>query len=804
MSRENAKQKLTKKTNEIRVSLIEYATNHDLKELMIKVLDEICDLVDSPIGFYHFVEAGQKNLSLQQWSTRTLVEFCRAEGEGMHYPIEPAGLWTDCVKQRKPVIHNSNKSLEQKRGMPEGHAEVVRELVVPIMRNDQVVAILGVGNKPVNYIEKDVEIVSYLSDVTWEIVRHKKAEEALENSEKRYRRLFESAKDGILILDADTGIVVDANPFLLRLLSYSHEELCGNFIWDIGTFKDISCSQEAFKVLQDEEYIRYDDIPLETADGRTVEVEFISNVYLVDHTKVIQCNIRDISEHKRAVAERERLILAIEQAGEMIVTTDPLGIIQYVNPAFERITGYSRHEAIGQNPRILKSGKQNQDFYKNLWETITGGKVFRGRMVNKRKDGTYFTEESTISPVRNVLGKIVSYVAVKYDITEHLRLTAQFLQAQKMESIGRLAGGVAHDYNNMLSVILGYTEMAMEKVPSSEPLHADLQEIYNAAMRSADITRQLLAFARKQAISPKVLDINETVKGMLNMLRRLIGEDIDLAWSPGANLWQVEMDPVQIDQILANLCVNSRDAIAGVGRITIETRMATLDEAYCIDHIGSSPGEFVLLAVSDTGCGMDKETLGSIFEPFFTTKGVDQGTGLGLATVYGIVKQNNGSINVYSEPNKGTTFRIYLPHYVGAAEKIGAEIVAEIPSGRGEMVLIVEDEKAIMRMGQKMLGSLGYMVLAADSPMDALRLAGKYGDEIHLLVTDVIMPGMNGRDLADQMHAIYPDIKILFMSGYTDDVIAHSGVLEAGVCFIQKPFSARDLGIKVRATLDRK
>ena len=387
---------------------------------------------------------------------------------------------------------------------------------------------------------------------------------------------------------------------------------------------------------------------------------------------------------------------------------------------------------------------------------------------------------------------------------EQMELTAQFQQAQKMESVGRLAGGVAHDYNNMLGVILGFTELAIEKVNPSEPLHADLMEILAAAKRSTAITRQLLAFARKQTIEPKVLDINETVDSMLKMLRRLIGEDIDLAWMPESNMWSIKIDPAQVEQILANLCVNARDAIGGVGKVTIETHTITFDDAYCAEHTGFVPGNFVLLAVSDDGCGMDEETRENIFEPFFTTKELNQGTGLGLATVYGIVKQNNGFINVYSEPGKGTTFRIYLPRHKGQAKKTREQATAEILASRGERVLLVEDETAIRKMAQKMLERLGYQVLTAAAPGEALRLAEEHRNGIQLLITDVVMPEMNGRDLANQLQNQYPDIKILYMSGYTANVIAHRGVLDEGVQFIQKPFSKTDLGIKVRAILDQK
>ena len=636
------------------------------------------------------------------------------------------------------------------------------------------------------------------------LLEKERAGEALQDSEKRYRRLFESAKDGILILDASTGMVVDVNPFLMRLLGYSYDEFRGKHIWEIGAFKDIAASKDAFYSLQINEYIRYDDLPLETHDGHSIAVEFVSNVYLVDQNKIIQCNIRDITAHKRAKAERKRLMAAIEQAGEAIVMTDAQGNIQFVNPAFEQTTGYSRKEAVGQNPRILKSGEQDEFFYRNLWETISGGRIWAGRMVNKRKDGTLYTEEATISPVRDSVGQIVNYVAVKRDISDQLRLASQFQQAQKMEAVGMLAGGVAHDYNNMLSVILGYTELALNKVDPAQPLHADLEEIYKAAIRSTDITRQLLAFARKQTIIPVVLDLNQNVESMLKMLRRLIGENIELVWLPAPDLCPVKIDPVQVDQILVNLCINARDAIADVGKVIIETANAVFDETYCAGHAGFVAGEYVLLAVSDDGCGMDKEILSRIFEPFFTSKGLGRGTGLGLATVYGIVKQNNGFINVYSEAGKGTTFKIYLSRYAGQAVDSQRERVMEIPRSRGETVLLVEDEPALLTMVGMMLEKLGYRVLAAGTRGEAIGLAEEHANEIQLLITDVIMPEINGKDLAERLQSLYPGMKILYMSGYTADVIVHRGVLDEGVNFIQKPFSMKDLAVKVRDAMRKK
>jgi PAS domain S-box-containing protein len=395
------------------------------------------------------------------------------------------------------------------------------------------------------------------------------------------------------------------------------------------------------------------------------------------------------------------------------------------------------------------------------------------------------------------------------DITERNRaeaerekLQSQLNQAQKLESVGRLAGGVAHDFNNMLGVILGHTEMALMQTEENHDLHADLKEIQKAAQRSADITKQLLAFARKQTISPRQLDLNDTVESMLNMLRRLIGEDIDLIWKPAAHIWSVKMDQSQIDQILANLCINARDAIDGVGKLTIETENKSFDEQYCNEHKGFIPGDFILLAVSDNGCGMEKEIQDNLFEPFFTTKEVGKGTGLGLATVYGIVKQNNGFIDVHSEPGQGTTFKIYLPRLLADEDSDKAVPEKKAAAGGMETILLVEDEPSILKMTRIMLERKGYAVLTSTTPGEAIEKARNHSGSIDLLMTDVVMPEMNGRDLSGKITDLYPDIRLLFMSGYTANVIAHQGVLDDGVAFMQKPFSMGDLTEKVREVLD--
>ena len=383
-----------------------------------------------------------------------------------------------------------------------------------------------------------------------------------------------------------------------------------------------------------------------------------------------------------------------------------------------------------------------------------------------------------------------------------MSLQNQLSQAQKMESVGRLAGGVAHDFNNMLSVILGNTELVLDDIDPNQSFYENLLEIKEAAQRSADVTRQLLAFARKQTIAPKVIDLNEVIENILKMLRRLIGENIDLLWIPGKKLWPVKIDPSQLDQVLANLSINARDAITSEGKITIETGNVTLDKSCCNNHPGFPPGDFVQLTVSDNGCGMDQETLKNLYEPFYTTKELDKGTGLGLATVYGIVKQNDGFINVYSEPGKGASFKIYLPCHTVDDEQVHTKDKTGIELRGKESILLVEDELSILKMTEMMLKRLGYTVLTANTPGEAINIAREHSDKIDLLLTDVVMPEMNGQDLLKSLLPISPNFKTLFMSGYTANVIAHHGVLDEGVHYIQKPFSIQNLSVKLREVLD--
>jgi PAS domain S-box-containing protein len=418
-----------------------------------------------------------------------------------------------------------------------------------------------------------------------------------------------------------------------------------------------------------------------------------------------------------------------------------------------------------------------------------------------RLDSTAAPDETGAPVYRLVLSDISDRKRAE---EEHETLREQLLQARKMESVGRLAGGVAHDFNNMLTVISGNAEMALGTLSPNHPLYQALEEILRAARRSAEVTRQLLAFASKQIVSPEVLALDDAIEGMLGKLRRLIGEDIRLVRPPHGRLWPVVMDPAQLEQLLVHLCLNAREAIAGTGEITIETDTRSFDETFCAKHPGYAPGDFVLLAVRDNGCGMDQATLDNLFEPFFSTKGMDQGAGLGLAVVYGIVRQNSGFVIVESEPRKGSAFHVHLPRHESSlpqSRKKAEPMPAEIQGG--ETILVVEDEPEILALTRLMLERLDYTVLAAGAPAEALRLAEEYSGRIDLILTDVIMPQMNGRELAGRLLAMDPHAKVLFISGYSADAIAHQGMLETGTQFLQKPFSRAQLAAMVRHTLTR-
>jgi PAS domain S-box-containing protein len=534
--------------------------------------------------------------------------------------------------------------------------------------------------------EQGMLVCSIIRDAT----DRQQVQDALHWSEVRYRRLFETAKDGILVLDANTGQIADVNPFLTDMLGYSHEELLGRKLWEISPFKDVAASRTAFEELQQREYIRYEDLPLQAKSGRLMDVEFVSNVYEVDGDRVIQCNVRDISDRKRA------------------------------------------EEALQRSEKKLR-------------------------------------------------------------------------EAQKLEALARLSGGTAHEFNNLLTMVMGYAALMLSALDSKEALVNYVEKIRKATARAANLTRQLLAFSRQQVLAPQVLDLNLALAEAWEILPPLLGADIQAKFTPASEAACVRADPSQIHQVIVNLATNARDAMPQGGHLTIEIGNAELNEDDLREGPGPVPGKYVVLSVADTGTGMSPEVQARLFEPFFSTKEFGKGSGLGLAAVYGIVQQSGGSISVQSRRGEGTTLKIFLPR-LSEGEMMPATTPLSSPSPeslRGtETILLVEDQTQLRALSREFLEKLGYTVLQAANADEAVRASCGFPGRIDLLLTDVVMPGVNGREMANKLKPLRPDMKVLYVSGYTQDAFAVSGMIDPNEAFLDKPFPQEKLAQKIREVLN--
>ncbi len=744
-------------------------------------------------------------------------------------------------------------------------------------------------------------------------------------AEESYRLLFEKNPHAMWVYDLENLCFLAVNEVAVRRYGYSREEFLGMTIKDIRPAKDVPRLMEAIRGVR--ENIEQSGVwRHRKKDGTVIHVDITSHTLTYAGRRAVLVLVQDVTEQVRAEEQLRLQSAALASAANAILITNLDGTINWVNPAFTSLTGYAFEEVLGQNPRILHSGQHPKKFYEDLWNTILSGRVWHGEVINKRKDGQLYTEEMTITPVRDPAGKIGHFIAIKqdvsdrqrteqalresegkfralaesaaaaifisqgdrmvyanaatahilgvdpqgllgrefwdfihpdsrelvrerrevrlrgsevlsryemkiltaegkerwidftatmvewegkpavlgtaFDVTERKKLEEQFRQAQKMEAVGRLAGGIAHDFNNLLGVIIGYSELLLETPAVGDPaVRRKIDEIHKAATRAASLTRQLLAFSRQQVLEPRVLSVNTVVAEMEKMLRRLIGEDIELVTRLDDGLGLVKADPGQLEQVLMNLAVNARDAMPRGGRLLLQTSNVDVDETMARQRATFKPGRYALLSVSDTGVGMEDEVRAHLFEPFFTTKEKGKGTGLGLATVYGIVKQSGGYIWVYSEPGRGSTFKIYLPRVDETDQEIRpAPVELETLHGT-ETVLVVEDEDSLRQLMCEFLGQSGYTVLQAGDATAALAIAGKHS-EIRLLVTDVVLPGRSGRELAEELQKERPDIKVVYVSGYTDDAMLRHGIDDPGVAFLQKPFSRDALLRKVRATLD--
>ncbi|MGA8150534.1 MAG: PAS domain S-box protein [Terriglobales bacterium] len=511
---------------------------------------------------------------------------------------------------------------------------------------------------------------------------------------------------------------------------------------------------------------------------------------------------RKLRQRENTEEMLHKLRATVEQSPDLVMITNYAGVLEYVNPAFEALTGYSRQEVIGQTLGMLKSEQQAGEFYEEMWDTVLSGRPFHGIVTNRKKNGETFTLEKAITPLHNPEGQITHFISTGRDITDQRRLEGELQQAQKMDVVGRLAGGVAHDFNNLLMVISAYAELMLDSLAPEHPLRHNADEIVGAARRAADLTRQLLAFGRKQVQSLQSLDLNPVIQEISRMLARLIGEDIQLVFIPGPDLGKVETDRVQIEQVVMNLAANARDAMPRGGKLTIETANLRLDETYSEPAAMLPRGDYVVITVADTGQGIQAQDLPHIFEPFYTTKEEGKGTGLGLATVYGIVKQSAGLVRVFSQSGIGTSIKIYLPRSLAnEATSTASRAVPDSPHGC-ETVLLVEDELAVLQSARLFLTRNGYTVLEASSGAEALRVSREYCGTIDIMISDVVMPQMSGPALAEQLSAERPQMKTLFVSGYAEGTVLQQGGIDLSLGFLQKPFALSALAHKTREILD--
>jgi two-component system, cell cycle sensor histidine kinase and response regulator CckA len=639
-----------------------------------------------------------------------------------------------------------------------------------------------------------------------DISERKASEEALRRSEERLDVALQAADLGLWDIDVRSGKTV-INERAAAIAGYTLDEIQPTVsLWDSFCHPDdreqVLRARSAH--LGGESPALHEEYRIQTKSGEWKWIQSLGRVVERDeegNAVRMAGTVRDITGRKNSELAQRRLATAVEQAEEAIVITDIVGTIHYVNPAFEKITGYSKKEALGENPRILKSGDHDQEFYSNLWNTVKQGKVWKGRFINRAKDGRLYKEDATISPVRDRLGRIVNFVAVKRDVTQELALQEQLLQAQKMEAVGTLAGGIAHEFNNLLQVTLGYSDLLLSEKSDDDPEYGDLLKIVQAAGHGRELVRRLLAFSRK--LEPRLvrLDLNNEIIRVEELLSRTIPRVISIKLDLSPDLTEINADPGQMEQVVMNLALNARDAMPEGGRLTIATRNVTLDRDFTRTRIGSEPGDYVLLTISDTGQGMDEETVTHIFEPFFTTKEIGRGTGLGLPVVYGIVAQHSGLIECHSKLGRGTSFSIYLP----AAEREPEPAAADsqtMPALGSETILLVDDEELVRDLGTRILTKSGYTVLPAANGVEALEVFKRESSRISLVILDLIMPEMDGAACLKALLQIDPRLRVLVASGYSADASVRETLEMGAKGFVNKPFRVKRLLGAVRKALD--
>ena len=797
--------KLKERILKAHLNIIEYSNNHSSQDLLQKILDEVENLTESKIGFCHFSEEDLSTRSLHAWSTNTLTNSCKMEEYRRHYAIENAGVWVDCVREGKPVIHNDYASLPHKKGFPAGHVPIIRELVVPSYRGGKLVAILGVGNKPTDYLPIDVETIQQFANLAWETFVRNQSEAALQKSASQHRSILQTAMDGFWLTDKN-GKLIEVNETYSQMSGYSIDELLQMEIKDLEFIEtEVNISKRIKKIfLVGEDRFESQH---RRKDGKVFDVE-VSVQYRDDDGGRYIFFLRDITERKQS----ENAFKSSEQKWRnILVNTPQIGIsldpdanIIFANTHFLKITGWEEHEVIGQNwfdifiPESIKEDVQEIFRTTMRQQEILGLSSYENQIVIKNGELRDIAWSNALT--KDSHGKITDITCLGIDLTERKNWENRLQQAQKMESIGNLAGGIAHDFNNILFPIMGLAEMLTDDLPHGSPERVNAQEILHAGKRGADLVKQILAFSRQHEHKLIPTRIQQVLKEVLKLSRASIPMNIEINQHLQQDCGIVLADSTQLHQIGMNLITNAYHAVENIsGKIDVEVREITIKDG--LNDLALPPGSYAMLSVADNGVGIQKEYLGKIFDPYFTTKKQGKGTGLGLSVVYGIVKEHKGEIKVISEPGTGTTFQVYLP--LMKTSEVAGSISEPMAMETGtERILLVDDEAPIANLVKQMLERLGYSVLMRTSSLDALDSFKASPDFYDLVITDMSMPHMTGEQLAGKMLTVRPDIPIIICTGFSERLTKDTAKAMGLKGFLLKPVIKSAMAKEVRRVLD--
>jgi two-component system cell cycle sensor histidine kinase/response regulator CckA len=799
------------------VQLREAVAIHELSETIAFTLDPKTVLSKLADGALQQSEADEVSVLLPTADGKEFyVAAVRGEGRqrllGERVPFgESISSWV--ARQHEPLILNGE--VDDERFVAEWPRPEIRSAIsIPMLVAKRLIGVLNLNavGRPRPFTLGQMKALTILAGTAAAALENASLYTQVRQAEADYRSIFENAGEGIFRRTTD-GKFITANPAMAEILGYQSPDELMSEVNEVGS-RDPKRQIEWERQLQEDERVAGFEAQYRRKDGSFVWLSESARAVRNEEGAILYVEgiAEDVTERKRAEYElsesEERYRELVENARDIIYQHDLEGNYTSLNKTGQQLTGYSLAEALELNLMDTVAPEYLEKEREMLRLKLAGEIVTAYELEILTKDGSRIPVEANTRLVYQN-GVPVGVHGIARDITERKRLERalreseeQLLQSQKLEAIGQLAGGVAHDFNNLLTAINGYSALALRRLGDDHPIAPYLEEIKKAGDRAATLTKQLLAFGRKQLLQPLALNLNDILVDMIKLLKRLIGEDIQLVTKPGPNLKQIKADPGQLEQVLVNLVVNARDAMPRGGTVTIETVNTTLDGAYASRHLDAIPGEYVMLVISDTGTGMDQKTQSRIFEPFFTTKAKDKGTGLGLSTVYGIIRQSGGSIWVYSELGQGTTFKVYLPLVEEEPKQAAPTASAALMKGGSETVLLVEDEDMVRKLASELLAEGGYTVLEANGGEEAIQLGKEHTARIDLLITDVVMPKLSGKEVAEQLRAIHPETRVLFMSGYTDEAIVHHGIVDSDIAFIQKPFSERALAQKIRDVLD--